>query len=90
MSNRLISLLREWNQNRIARNTMSQRAAMVSGQHKQSARKRIGWHRYYLHAVKPMRIKAEDIATQQRKRGFDTAIVELRGTRSAYAVYLNI
>lgn len=88
MNNRIISRLRDWNRKRIARNTLTQHAIMVSGQHKQPARKWIRFHRYYLHTVKSMRIKAEDIATRQREKGFDTAIVELNKTRSAYAVYL--
>ena len=87
---RITTFLHDWNRKRMTRNTLTKHALAVGGQHKQSARKWIRFHRYYLHAVKPMRIKAEDIAARQRTRGFSTAIIELNRNRSAYAVYLNI
>ena len=82
--------LQEWNRKRTARNQLSSHAGKISRQHDQKATKWIRLHRYYLHAVKSMRIKAEDIAERQRGKGFNTAIIELNQNRTAYAVYLNI
>jgi hypothetical protein len=86
----IIETLKAWNQKRCARNAMSSYAAKISRQHDQKATRWIRLRRYYLYAVKGMRLKAEDIAERRRDKGFNTAIVELNAKRSAYGVYVNI
>jgi|GEM_PF-1742015 len=87
---KLIERLREWDRARRARNEISSHADRISRQHDQKATRWIRLRRYYLYAVKTMRLKAEDIAERQREKGFNTAIVELNGNRTAYGVYVNI
>ena len=87
---KLIERLREWDRARRARNDMCSHADRISRQHDQKATRWIRLRRYYLYAVKTMRLKAEDIAERQREKGFNTAIVELNGNRTAYGVYVNI
>lgn len=87
---KLIEAIKEWNQARCARNEMSSHADRVSRQHDQKATRWIRLRRYYLYAVKTMRLKAENIADGRREKGFNTAIVELNGNRTAYGVYVNI
>lgn len=86
----LIEAIKGWDRARRARNEMSSHADRISRQHDQKATRWIRLRRYYLYAVKTMRLKAENIAERQRERGFNTAIVELNGNRTAYGVYVTI
>ena len=86
----ILQTLKNLNQKRCARNEMSSYADKISRQHNQKATRWIRLHRYYLYAVKGMRIKAEDIAERRRDKGYNTTIVELNAKRSAYGVYVNL
>ena len=86
----ILQTLKNWNQKRCARNEMHSHADRIARQHDQKTTRWIRLHRYYLYAVKGMRLKAEDIAESRRNKGYNPAIVELNAKRSAYGVYVNI
>lgn len=86
----ILQTLKNWNQKRCARNEMHSHADRIGRQHDQKTRRWIRLRRYYLYAVKGMRLKAEDIAERRRDKGYNTAIVELNAKRSAYGVYVNL
>ena len=81
--------LKNWNKARVARNKMSRYADMISRQHNQPAKKRVGLHAYHLYAVKDFRMKAEDIAEKRRGKGFNTLVIEFNKKRTSYGVYVN-
>ena len=82
---------KEWLAARPERNKMDSHADRMSRQFKVPAHKWVGIQKYYLHAVKRMRMKAERTAFEQREDGHDTAVVEFTKKQGGqYGVYVAI
>ena len=82
---------KEWLAARPDRNKLDSHADRMSRQYKVPAHKRVGLQKYYLHAVKRMRMKAERIAFEQREGGHDTAIVQFTKKQGGqFGVYITI
>lgn len=82
---------KEWIKNRPERNKLDSHADRMSRQFKVPAYKWVGIQKYYLHAVKRMRIKAESIAFDKRESGYDTAIVKFNKEQGGrHGVYVAI
>ena len=85
------SAFKEWLAARPQRNKLDAHADRMSRQFKVPAHKRVGIQKYYLHAVKRMRMKAETIAFEKREDGHDTAVVAFTKNQGGqYGVYIAI
>lgn len=88
---RYTTALKEWLAARPQRNALDSHADRMSRQFKVPAHKRVKLQKYYLHAVKRMRIKAETIAFEQRDAGHDTAVVQFTKKQGGqFGVYVSV
>lgn len=87
---RYITAFKEWLAARPQRNALDSHADRMSRQFQVPAHKRVGIQKYYLHAVKRMRIKAESIAFEKREAGHNTAVVQFTKKQGGqFGVYVS-
>ena len=86
-----VAAAKKWFAGRVTRNRLDAHADQMSRQHKVPAHKRIGLQKYYLHAVKRLRMKAEDIASEKRGSGHNTAIIQFNKQQGGkFGVYVAV